>query len=104
MESLGDTEYILKSLHIPGPIGQRYVVGSELKELDLLADVVARSQDAHMIALCQNASKARGQTDGSTVANVLEAGWLSDDRYFQVLEMSPRARPLSEGQSRLSEP
>lgn len=102
MEMLGASEYGIKSKLSDGLIGVRHVVQSQTTGEYLLADVVS-PDDEYLSAVCENAARTRRWTDDPTVANVLEAGWLVDGRYFQVLEMSPLAYPLSELQTRLAE-
>jgi len=103
MANLGATEYVIKSAHTNGPIGDRYVVQSQLTGAELLADVVSPDEDEYLAVLCKNALRTRRWTEDPTVANVLEAGWLPDGRYFQVLDMSPLASLLSDRQGALAE-
>src|SRR5215467_12094686 len=104
MENLGATGYSIKSKYIDGPIGVRHVVKAQSTGDELLADVVSPDDDQYLAIVCRNALRTRRWTEDPAVANVLEAGLLADGRYFQVLEMSPCARPLAELRTHLAEP
>jgi serine/threonine protein kinase len=104
MEELGATEYRIKSECTAGPIGVRYVIESQLTGDELLADIVFPDDAPCLAAVCQNALRTKRWTTDSAVANVLETGWQKDGSYFQVLEMTPLALPLSDLRSRPDEP
>src|SRR5262249_25727235 len=104
MNRLRDAGYNLVAEHISGPLGFRHVVRSEVSGREWLADVMSPGDDKHLTVICENASRSRRWTDHPSMANVLAAEWLLDGRYFQVLEMTPAARPLSNRKGRLAEP
>jgi serine/threonine protein kinase len=87
---------MLKSRHTNGPVGERFVVQSQSHNGELVADLVLNEGDECLTAVCRNAARTRKWTEGSSIANVLEAGWLADGRYFQILQLSPNAVAFDE--------
>jgi len=102
--TLGASEYRLESAQGNGPLGTRWVVTSQTKDVQRVADLLAPNDDDYLNSLCENALRTKGWTTHSSVANVLEAGRLPDGTYFQILEMSPQAQQLSLGNLPISEP
>ncbi|HEY9871655.1 MAG TPA: hypothetical protein V6D08_21035 [Candidatus Obscuribacterales bacterium] len=102
-ENLGASGYRIKREHESGPIGSRWLVESQIDGSQRLADLVFPDDDSYTSALCQNALRTRAWTEDRCVVNVLEAGWLPDGQYFQILDMAPHTVSLPEAGVRLDE-
>lgn len=100
---LGASDYQLKFPYVHGPLGERWVVRSESTGAERVADIVAPGDDDFLRSICENALRTKNWTEHASVANVLEAGWLPDGQYFQVLDMSPQAYSLASTKPQVSE-
>ena len=101
--ALGASSFRLDSLHAPGPVGERWKVVSDDKQISLLADLLNPDGDEFMNTLCLNALKGRNKTESQHIANVIDTGWLIDGTYFQILEMSTLSHDISQQQICLPE-
>lgn len=96
---LANSGYRLKNPITAGPFGERWA----LDDPAFAADLVVCETDDYMRALCRNAEVMKGLTNSPAVINIVEAGWLDDDTYFQILDRDSDAEALSVSDSILSE-
>ncbi|MEW6363927.1 MAG: hypothetical protein AB1714_04735 [Acidobacteriota bacterium] len=81
-------------------IGDRHrtllVYDPELRQCRL--DLVMATGD-RVRAVCQNAQAGRQLTHSSHIANVIEAGWIEPDLYYQLSDLTPSAEELRVGKA-----
>ena len=94
-DTLLDTGYRLKQPISAGAVGERWAVEPPPGGTGKTADIVSFPGDEYLFDLCSNAAATRRLTDCPYVANVVEAGWLENKTYFQVLNLAQSAQPLS---------
>lgn len=79
-----------------GPMGGRCPVESLEGGPPRFADLITVRDSALLEFLCKNAEAFRGLANHPLIVRQLEARWLTADTYFQVLDLGPSSRPISQ--------
>jgi len=95
-EQLQVAGYRLQAIHTGGSVGTRCVVepidGGPLR----LADLVYVNHSESLRYLCNNVDAFRGVVDHPLIVKPLQAGWLREDVYFQVLDVDADTKTVGE--------
>lgn len=86
--------YVLGEQVDAGFYGTRWCA-SKPSEPGLAADFVAVEDDDFIVALCTNAMCVKEVTASPYTVNVVDAGWVDNGDYYQVLDILPGAVALS---------
>ena len=94
--------YVFADKKDSGPYGSRWLV-SKAGSDGSLADFVAPDDDSFLISLCTNSMCLKEATTSPFTVNTLDAGWLENGDYYQVLDLAQDAQPLAKKTGRMLE-
>jgi serine/threonine protein kinase len=88
------TGYVLAEKVESGLYGTRWLA-SKPSDQGSVVDLVALDDDDFLVALCTNAMCIKGAAASQYTVSVLDAGWLDNGDYYQVLDLPGSAVSLS---------
>lgn len=95
--------YIFASAVEKGLYGSRWLV-TKPDDGERLADFVAPDDDACLVSLCTNSMFSKSAGSAPFTVGILDAGWLDNGDYYQVLDLDKDAVSLARKSGRMAEP
>lgn len=94
--------YIFASAVEKGIYGSRWLV-TKPDDGERLADFVAPDDDPCLISLCANSMFSKGAGRSPFTVGILDAGWLDNGDFYQVLDLDKNAVSLAKKSARMAE-
>lgn len=94
--------YLFASAMEKGLYGSRWLV-TKPDDGERLADFVAPDDDSFLVSLCTNSMFSKGAGASPFAVGILDAGWLENGDYYQVLDLDKNALSLAKKTERMAE-